>query len=226
MNFFNRSDYKKTWEDLATDFDAAQHYVAGHNDTKEFERSAEVTRQILNDTVKINEDDVFLEIGCGIGRVGKALAPHIKHWIGSDISSGMIKQASDYLEGTENKSLHILEDCSLKQFANESVDVVYCTVVFMHLLEWDRYKYIKESMRILKPGGRIYFDNVDITTDHGWKVFTDGFTIPSNDRPPHISMVSSADELITYGQRAGYKKTRIHKWGGAWVALTGEKPQA
>ena len=36
-----------------------------------------------------------------------------------------------------------------------TIDVVYCTTVFMHLEEWDRYRYIKGAFRVLKPGGRL-----------------------------------------------------------------------
>ncbi|NER00913.1 MAG: methyltransferase domain-containing protein [Cyanothece sp. SIO2G6] len=223
MKLTDRSDYKKTWEDLAKDFESAQHFVAGHNDDSEFKRSAEVTLKVLMETVGVTKGDTFLEIGCGIGRVGRALSPKVKHWMGADISSGMLSQAEIYLRDLDNCSLHNLKSSSLTQFETESVDVIYCTVVFMHLLEWDRYRYIEEAMRVLKPGGRIYFDNVDITTNHGWQVFTDGCNFSPDERPAHLSMVSSAEELLTYGIRAGYEDAKIHKWGAAWVALVGTK---
>ncbi|MBC2605985.1 class I SAM-dependent methyltransferase [Pelagicoccus albus] len=225
MELSDRSNYKKTWEDLSQDFETAQHYVAGHNDETEFERSAQVTLGVLRETVGVKDSDDFLEIGCGVGRVGKVLSPIVKSWTGSDISSGMVKQAGSYLEACDNVSLVHLERSSLSQFQDESFDVVYCTVVFMHLLEWDRYRYVSEALRILKPGGRIYFDNVDIRSDHGWKVFTDGYNIPVEKRPAQISMVSSADELLTYGEKAGFENCRIHRWGGAWVALVANKPE-
>lgn len=224
MNFSERSDYKKTWESLTKDFKSAQHYVAGHNDPAEFSRSADITLGVLRSTIGINPNDIILEIGCGVGRVGKVLSPLVQKWIGTDISSGMISQAGFYLKEEKNIELVTLEKPNLSQIADQSVDAVYCTVVFMHLLEWDRYRYVQEALRILKPGGRAYFDNVDITTEHGWKVFTDGCRYPATERPAQISMVSSADELLTYGQRAGFANARVHRWGGAWVALVGEKP--
>ena len=36
--------------------------------------------------------------------------------------------------------------------ADSSIDVVYSTVVFMHLESWDRYAYVKEARRVLPPG--------------------------------------------------------------------------
>ncbi len=41
----------------------------------------------------IAEDDDVLEIGCGVGRVGVALAPCCDQWIGADISSQMLEHA-------------------------------------------------------------------------------------------------------------------------------------
>jgi ubiquinone/menaquinone biosynthesis C-methylase UbiE len=52
---------------------------------------------------------------------------------------------------------------NLSGVADASVDVVYCTVVFMHLESWDRYNYILEAFRALRPGGRIYVDNSNLS---------------------------------------------------------------
>ena len=79
-------------------------------------------------------------------------------------------------------------------------------------------------MRVLKTSGRCYFDNVDITTDHGWEVFQEGASFPKAERPPQISMTSTGDELETYGIKAGFANVNVHRWGGAWVAITGRKP--
>jgi ubiquinone/menaquinone biosynthesis C-methylase UbiE len=220
----NRSDYKSTWEALAPTERDARMYVAGHTDTDEWDRSARVTQSVLSEYVGLNPTDIILEIGCGMGRVGKVLAPGCARWIGTDISSGMLDCARHQLAGFENIELVELKDVGLEPIADASIDLVYCTVVFMHLLEWDRYRYVEEAKRVLKPGGRCYFDNVDITTDHGWKVFLESAHFPRNERPPHLSMTSSGDELETYGTRAGFADVAIHRWGGAWVALTGRKP--
>lgn len=220
----NRSHYKETWTALAPDERSARLAVAGHLDDPEWNRSAGVTLTVLTEKVGIHSTDEILEIGCGIGRVGRVLAPLCRRWVGADISPGMIACAREYLAGIPNAETVELAQSSLAQFPEASFDLVYCTVVFMHLYEWDRYRYVTEALRILRPGGRCYFDNVDITTDHGWGVFMQSASYGPDDRPSHTSMVSSADELLTYGQRAGFKDVQVRKWGGAWVALTGTKP--
>ena len=104
------------------------------------------------------------------------------------------------------------------------MDLVYCTVVFMHLYEWDRFRYVKEAWRVLRPGGRCYFDNIDLTSTNGWKVFEDSNAYRPDERPAYLAMTSTADELRTYGIRAGFDRVETHRWDDAWVALTGVKP--
>jgi ubiquinone/menaquinone biosynthesis C-methylase UbiE len=219
----SRSDYKGTWERLGSTTTSAKFYVAGHDDESALMASAMNTLVVLERLVGVRSTDVFLEIGCGVGRVGSVLADRVTKWIGCDISSGMLKVARERLASKTNVDLVELDGVSLAKIPDNSVDVVYCTVVFMHLYEWDRYRYVQEAMRVLKPGGRCYFDNVDIASSHGWKVFMESSSYPIERRPPFMSMVSSRDELLTYGQKAGFESVAVHQWDDAWVAVTGVK---
>jgi ubiquinone/menaquinone biosynthesis C-methylase UbiE len=219
----HRSRYKATWEHLSSTFGHAKMAVAGTTDEDELDRSGSHTVEILERLVGINPSDVILEIGCGVGRVGKLLSPRCLKWIGTDISSSMLKYAAKRLKGLKNVELVELGAVGLKEVDANSVDVVYCTVVFMHLYEWDRYTYVQEAFRVLRPGGRCFFDNVDITSSHGWKVFMEGCSYDIERRPAHLSMVSTGEELQTYLLRAGFKDIRVHRWDDAWVGVTGIK---
>lgn len=181
-------------------------------------------RTFLEKYVGIKPSDVVLEIGCGIGRVGKILAPRCSKWLGTDISANMLRYAAQRLKGLDNVRLIKLSKVGLKEIMEESVDVVYCTVVFMHLYEWDRYTYVKEAYRVLSPGGRCFFDNVDITSTLGWGIFTAGLEWDIDKRPAHSSMISTGEELETYCIKAGFSDIKIHRWDDKWVAVTGVKP--
>lgn len=216
-----RSAYKTTWEQLGANEQDAKMFVASSVDEDQFAESAATTVAVLEQKVGILPTDVVLEIGCGVGRVGRVVAPRCRQWIGTDISSGMIGHATRRLADLRNVRFVELHDVGLAGIPDASVDVVYCTVVFMHLYEWDRYRYVQEAHRVLRPGGRCYFDNVDITSAHGWKVFTDSASYPPAERPAYLPMTSSADELRTYATRAGFAQVAVHQWDDAWVAVTG-----
>lgn len=87
---------------------------------------------------------------------------------------------SKRLSKFKNVRLVEISGFDLKPIADASVDVLYCTVVFMHLEEWDRYNYVLEAYRVLRPGGRIYIDNFSLCTEEGWSVFETHRNIPAH----------------------------------------------
>jgi len=197
--------------------------VAGITDEELLRATAEYTLRVLQRTVGVLPSDDVLEIGCGIGRMGRVVAPCCKQWIGTDIARNMLEHAAVRLKDLPNVRLVELSAVGLGEIPDASVDLVYCTVVFMHLAEWDRFRYVAEAFRVLRTGGRAFFDNVDITSSHGWKVFMDGFSFTPEGRPPQLCMVSTGDELRTYAEKAGFERVEIHRWEDAWVGVTGVK---
>ena len=77
--------------------------------------------------------------------------------------------ASKRLQDKENVDFKELTGCDLSIFEDNSFDVIYCSVVFMHLNEWDRFHYITEAYRVLKSKGRAYFDNFNLQSKEGGK---------------------------------------------------------
>ncbi|MEO6870949.1 MAG: class I SAM-dependent methyltransferase [Chthoniobacterales bacterium] len=200
-----RSDYKAVWTELSGTTGSANWHVGGVDEEKWFETTGIATKEALLSSVNIGEKDIVVEIGCGVGRVGQQLAPICQRWIGCDVSPNMVKLAAGRLERFDNVELHEVSGFNLAPLADGSVDVVYSTVVFMHLEEWDRYNYILEAHRVLKPSGRVYIDNVNLCSDLGWNVFEEHRQIPADERPPHITKHSTDSELRTYLDRAGFK---------------------
>jgi SAM-dependent methyltransferase len=168
---------------------------------------------------------VVLEIGCGAGRVGTKLAPLCGQWIGADVSTNMLAFAREGLaeSGHRNVSFVHLNGVDLAGVPDASVDVVYCTAVFMHLDEWERYRYIADAYRVLRPGGRIYFDNFCLGSSMGWHLFEETAGLDPATRPPNVSKSSTGEELQVYAEKAGYRNIRVIR-GELFVTLVAEKP--
>lgn len=219
-----RSSYKPVWNNLADTESRAKMHVIGSEREEDFAATGGQTRRQLESTVGVRSDDTILEIGCGVGRVGQALAPVCRQWIGCDVSSNMIEHTRKRLQSFPNVKLVEISGFDLKPIADASVDVVYCTIVFMHLDEWDRYNYVLEAYRVLRPGGRIFIDNFSLCSDEGWGVFETHRTVFAPDqRPSHISKSSTPQELETYLRRAGFQDVQ-GKTEGQMVSYWGVKP--
>jgi SAM-dependent methyltransferase len=208
---------------VSKSIDEAKMAVSGYVDEDIYVRTGRGTAEMLQQFVGVSRDDVVLEIGAGVGRVGAALAPLCRHWIGADVSENMVKHMKQRLAALPNVTAIAINGFDLSAIPSASIDVVYCTVVFMHLEEWDRYNYIVEAFRVLKPGGRLLVDNVNLLSDDGWKFFEEHRAVPPAKRPSQISKTSTPQELETYFQRAGFDAIK-QQFAGLWVFTYGVKP--
>ncbi len=85
------SSYEREWNLLGRDEDKAIKHILNVEDRDTFDLRGE---QYANELKRIVEpNSVVLDLGCGIGRIEKFLAPHCKEIYGVDISGKMIKLA-------------------------------------------------------------------------------------------------------------------------------------
>jgi len=204
-----RSNYKGVWESISCSEDEARYAVGRSTDPLKFDKDGQTFANTLKKFVEIKRGDVVLEIGCGIGKNGKFIAPMCKEWIGTDVSPNMLKYAAENLKGIENIRLVEISGYDLEEIEDESVNVVYCSIVFMHLEKWDRFNYLLEAYRILKPGGRIYIDNINLLGERGWDTFLKCLQIPPLERPPHISKPSTPQEFQVFLEKSGFENIDV-----------------
>jgi ubiquinone/menaquinone biosynthesis C-methylase UbiE len=220
-----RADYKTVWQSVSAEPELAKLAVMGFTEEDRYEAAARHTIGRLEQSVGIRSDDVALEIGAGVGRVGQFLAPRCGRWIATDVSPNMLRHARARCKGFDNTEFIEISGWDLAPIPSGLADLVYCTVVFMHLEEWERYSYVREAMRVLRPGGRLYVDNINLQSEPGWKIFLEVLDLRPLERPPNVSKTSTAEELHAYLERAGFVDIEVEsprdQW---WVAAYGRSP--
>lgn len=97
----------------------------------------------------------MLDLGCGIGRVEKFLAPHCKEIHGVDVSGKMIKLARKRIKH-RNVYFHKNNGRDLSIFPDETFDFVFSEAVFQHVEKEDACFYLMEIHRVLKKNERAY----------------------------------------------------------------------
>lgn len=227
LSHLHRRQYAATWDSLTGSREDAYSAAAGlKKDEAEFRQSAAKTVKNLLELALVRPDDQVLEVGCGVARIGRELAPSCATWTGADISANMLSHAAPRLEGLNNIRLVHLRAVTLSEFENDSFDVVYFTNMLIHLDEMDRWQYAQEAFRVLRPAGRIFMDIIDIESEAGWDMFArDAVRYKHLERPPYMPRFSNDSELTVYLQRAGFTGIQAHH-RSPLVIVTGVKPAA
>lgn len=141
----------------------ARHFIQNERENwneDEFYASGEeeFRNQIASDLTNIcqgqkPEQMAVLEIGCGAGRVTRALAQRFGRIIGVDISPEMIAQARIALASYRNVQFIANSGTDLNDIRSDSVDFAFSTIVFQHIPSYAVIEsYVREVHRVLRTG--------------------------------------------------------------------------
>jgi ubiquinone/menaquinone biosynthesis C-methylase UbiE len=107
-----------------------------------------------------------LEVGCGTGRWLADLSRESHHVSGLDLSLGMLQQA-----GKREREFDLVQGrAGVIPLPDAAFDLVYCVNAIHH---FDTPQtFIREALRLLKPGGALAVVGSDPHDDHrGWYVY-------------------------------------------------------
>ncbi len=153
----------------------ARHYVnTARSDwtDEEFFRDGQKTvdEEILTDMINICQGMEpgrmrVLEIGCGAGRVTRALSLLFGEVWAVDISAEMVSQARRALADRPNARVFQNNGCDLAVLGDIEVDFTFSTLVFQHISNREIIEnYVREAHRLLRPGGLFKFQVQGDTT--------------------------------------------------------------
>jgi SAM-dependent methyltransferase len=98
-----------------------------------------------------------LDFGCGVGRITRTLADHFESVDGVDVARSMIARARDLNRSHPGCRFHVIRTADLGSFPTAAFDVVYSRLVLQHLSPPVVSAYVREFLRVLKPGGALMF---------------------------------------------------------------------
>lgn len=157
---------RNEWDERAKE--NARHYVAtaqtAWNDEEYFESGREnVRREVLTDMGNICQGKdpksmTVIEIGCGSGRITRALAEVFGQVYAVDISGEMIRQATESLRDVPNAHPFQNNGSDLRVLGDIQADFAFSYIVFQHIPSKEViYSYVRDVARLLKPGALFKF---------------------------------------------------------------------
>jgi len=105
--------------------------------------------------------EAALDFGCGVGRLTQGLCAWFDRCCGVDIAPSMIELARQYNAHGGKCEYFLNASSDLQIFPDNSFDLVYSKIVLQHIEPQYSTSYIKEFVRVLRPGGLVVFQIPD-----------------------------------------------------------------
>lgn len=157
---------REDWDQRARDND--RHFIATLKQDwadEDFFASGEqtVAEQIATDLENVCQGKApgemrVLEIGCGSGRITRALAKRFGEVHAVDVSGEMIARAREALHDTPNAFVYQNNGMDLQVVPALGFDFAFSIYVFQHIPSYEVIEnYIREVGRLLRPGALFKF---------------------------------------------------------------------
>jgi SAM-dependent methyltransferase len=198
---------------------------------EEFFKTGECTvaEQILNDMINICQGADpkrmrVLEIGCGAGRVTRALASVFGEVYAVDISGEMVAQARRALAHLPHVHIEQNNGQDLSVLENMRMDFAFSTIVFQHIPSRDVIEnYAREVHRLLRRGGLFKFQvqgdtMVEREPDDTWVGvgFSDEdaveMALRTGFEPRHRHGAGTQDFWLWFFKRSRTRQLAIYQW--------------
>lgn len=227
MDLLLAPNYKTLWDAKASTPLGAMLAVDGSTNEDVVRLTGAYAARQVDAALDLQRGDRVLELGCGIGRIGRELAPKVAHWEGADISANMLAVARERLASFANVGLTELTRSNFRPLPDASFDKAYCVAVFIHMDKEDFYLYLEDMARVLKPGGLFFFDAWNVTSRVGWRRFAAELpqyrdVAPTQRKDIGRNQFTSPDEVRVFCEQAGFDVLALHA-DSPWVQVVAQR---
>jgi SAM-dependent methyltransferase len=168
--------YVGKWD--PSDLAQAMQLIYNTDDVEAFEAGGKNDAESLSK--HFDRSSTVLDLGCGIGRVAKYVAPNCETFWGVDVSSEMLEIAQKRLADCPNARWARSTRLGFPDVPSASVDLAYSLLVLQHVEREDAFLLLEELRRVVKPSGTIVVTYPNFLSD----VYLAGFLAYAHDSEP------------------------------------------
>ncbi len=182
-----------------------------------YEALGEIEKQLLIG-LGLEPGHSLLDVGCGSGRLAKALVPYLTsgRFLGTDVVQELLDYARNGCPASWQFAL--VEDLRIP-FPDNSVDLACFFSVFTHLLPEESYCYLFEARRVVKPGGKIVFSFLEY--EHNWQIFEDTvMAMQGGGTSVHLNTFIGRDAIEAWTDHLGLKILTMHAATERFIELS------
>jgi len=191
-----QGQYENMWEGLRGDLQAHKKAVGG-----DFEAMGTLEFQLLR-SLGLHPESSVVDVGCGSGRLAVRLAPWLKgRYLGTDILPALLDHARGLCSRDDWQ--FFTTDGQFIPAVGETADFVCFFSVLTHISHEESWRYIQESKRVLKPGGKLVCSFLEFHIRSHWTIFDETF----KDTAPNkiLNQFLSRDALHAFAYNAGLR---------------------
>jgi ubiquinone/menaquinone biosynthesis C-methylase UbiE len=178
----------------------------------------------LVDRVDPRRGQTLLELAAGTGETGFLAAGRLGNegrLISSDLSPAMVRAAERVAQELRisNAEFRVL-DAERLDLEDASVDGVLCR--FSYMLMAEPLQALRETRRVLRPGGRVAFSTWGAPARNPWMTFSAGLMIerglmePFSSEGPGVFAMPDADTVVPLVREAGFDEIEVEEMAQRW----------
>lgn len=145
-----------------------------------------------------------LDVATGGGHVALALARSGTDVDACDLTPEMLDAAAELLADNECAASFVVAEAGALPFEDDTFDIVTCRIAAHHFP--DAQAFFNEAARVLKPGGRLGFQDQTLPPEGTSAVLTDAF---ERTRDASHNQAYNAEGWLTLIRRAGFQ---VEQW--------------
>jgi len=171
----------------------------------------------------ITPRSVVLELGPGTGRVTRYVIGRCQEMVLVDYSPVVCEWLPKYLAGKGRFRVHRIAGPAFPDVEGASVDVAIANGVFHHIDTYATFFFLEEFYRVLRPGGVVSFDFVQLVSAEGRQFFKQWRPAPGSES---IFRFHHPEVIRTLAELAGFEIIALTSNDSRLAFLEARKPGA